>query len=217
MLNKKQILDALNDESNFVDEFILDAFIKNLKIEAIYEDENGVEFYDEASFEKIKNALGAKNKKPELYTVEEIKKEETLDAISLESAEEIQNEKSQTEELQHQIISSESETLSVPDKKLSDSELKNFTLDITNQTLSMLAESIAQKITVDISSYLKKNEWLEEAVNAGEFKKDNEILSLKLQELLEDNKILVKRIQELEKENQSYMNVFANIYVKKLK
>ena len=40
---------------------MLDAFIKNWKLEAIYEDENGVEFFDEEALDKIRTSLAPKN------------------------------------------------------------------------------------------------------------------------------------------------------------
>lgn len=219
MLSKEEIIKLLNDDNNFVDSFILDAFIKNWKIEAIYEDENGIEFYDEAAFQKIKAALVNKP---------EEKEDKNIPDIDIIEHEEIKPELIKTVEIPEPIESVESaESIALMEPVTADvvelqskpetPDTKNFTLDITNQTLSLLAKSIADKITGDISGYLKKNDWLEEAFNAGAFKKDNELLASKLNELLSDNKILIKRIQELEKENNSFVNVFANIYVKKLK
>ena len=46
MFSKQQIIDTLNSEDLFIDNFLLDAFIKNWKIEPIYEDAQGVEFFD---------------------------------------------------------------------------------------------------------------------------------------------------------------------------
>ncbi len=211
MLSKDEIIKLLNDDDNFVDSFILDAFIKNWKIEAIYEDENGVEFFDEAAFEKIKAALVNKP--------EPIKQEPVEDLPIIEHHEFVQEEKHEVVEPivfeQEKVIEPEFVPVSEASQKADPAELKNFTLDITNQTLNVLAKSIADKITDDISGYLKKNEWLDEAFNAGSFKKDNEVLAAKLNEILNDNKVLIKRIQELEAENDSFVNVFANIYVKK--
>lgn len=210
MFNKDEIIKMLNDDKNFVDNFILDAFIKNWKIEAIYEDENGVEFFDEAAFEKIKCALGAKTQQEkEICTVEVMKKEEPKEVdVEVQSEPEKEIEEITSEVVEIMPTVNEIITRHEP-------ELKNVTLDITNQTLSILASSIADRITGDISSYLKNNEWMEGAIDAGVFKKDNEVLSKKLNEVMQDNKVLIQRIQELEKENNSYVHVLANIYVKK--
>ena len=53
MHNKQQIIDILNTEDFYIDNFILDAFIKNWKIEPIYEDAQGVEFFDDMAIEKV--------------------------------------------------------------------------------------------------------------------------------------------------------------------
>ena len=54
----------------------------------------------------------------------------------------------------------------------------------------------------------------EEAFKAGIFKRDNEILSKKLQETIRDNKKLIEKIHELENENRKYRPVFGSFYVK---
>ncbi len=214
MLSKDDIIKILNDEDILVDRFILDAFIKNWKIEAIYEDEHGVEFFEEAALEKIKNAMKSKEPETKLYTVEESFKEPEPSPV----VEEIKEEEPAQEEVvkEAEVIVEETKPIVVEEaKNLPEKELKNFTLDITNQTLNVLAQSIAEKITVDISSYLKKNEWLEDATSAASFKKDNEQMAAKIKELLEDNKIFIRKIKELEAEKSSYIKVFGNIYIKK--
>lgn len=95
-----------------------------------------------------------------------------------------------------------------------ENELKNVTLDISNQTLAVLAESIARKITYDVADFIKKTDFIEDAVQLGEYKKDNKLMLEKIDELIADNKILIQRIEELEKENKSFVKVFGNIYVK---
>jgi len=213
MLSKDDIIKILNDEDILVDRFILDAFIKNWKIEAIYEDENGVEFFEEVALEKIKDAMKTKEPENKLYTVEEATKEPEPSPIEEEKKEESQ----QYEPKEAEVVAEEIKPAVIVEeaKNLPEKELKNFTLDITSQTLSALAQSIAEKITVDISSYLKKNEWLEDALDAVSFKKDNEQLAAKIKELLEDNKIFIRKIKELEAEKSSYIKVFGNIYIKK--
>ena len=78
----------------------------------------------------------------------------------------------------------------------------------------MLAESIARKITYDVADFIKKTDFIEDAVQLGEYKKDNKLMLEKIDELIADNKILIQRIEELEKENKSFVKVFGNIYVK---
>ena len=47
MFNKEKILEILNQEDTYIDNFILEAFIKNWKIDPIYEDAQGVEYFDD--------------------------------------------------------------------------------------------------------------------------------------------------------------------------
>ena len=77
-----------------------------------------------------------------------------------------------------------------------------------------MAESIARKITSDVAEFIKKTDFIEDAVQLGEFKKDNQMLIEKIDELISDNKVLIRRIEELEKDNKSFIKLFGNIYVK---
>ena len=61
MFSKEKILEILNKEDLFIDNFILEAFIKNWKIEPIYEDAEGVEYFDEMALEKIRNGINQKS------------------------------------------------------------------------------------------------------------------------------------------------------------
>ena len=211
MLNKNDIIRILSENKHYIDEFILDAFIKNWKIEAIYEDENGVEFFDESALEKVRSALCDKSElQKEACEIEIVNKEEPSTEIQTEDL--CQNS-SEVQEPKIEIVEANVQPIEYQSKI--EPELKNVTLNITNQTLNVLAQTIAEKITGDISGYLKQTDILEEALRAGSFKRDNEILSSKLQEVLGDNKILIKRIQELEKEKDAYLHVVANVYVKK--
>jgi len=221
MLSRNDIIRILNENKHYIDEFILDAFIKNWKIEAIYEDEHGVEYFDEMALEKIRTALCEKSElQQEACEVEIIEKQEaSLDLPQPESVEEgLQNE---LHEIKPEESASKMEVVTdipkppIEPKVPIESGLKNVTLNITNETLNVLAKTIAQKITGDISGYLKKSDMIEEALKMGSFKRDNEILSAKLKEILEDNKILIRKIQELENEKDTYLHVVANIYIKK--
>ncbi len=233
MFSKEKILEILNKEDLFIDNFILEAFIKNWKIEPIYEDAEGVEYFDEMAVEKIRNGINQKSQpKYEINIMDkdEIKPVDMAVEISenivvekpIEEQEETIVEPSENEENQdteHNIepeteVEIESHDLPIAIQKEVEAELKNVTLDISNQTLAVLAESIARKITYDVADFIKKTDFIEDAVQLGEYKKDNQILIEKIDELISDNKILIKRIEELEKENNSYSKVFGNIYIK---
>lgn len=241
MYNKEKILELINQDGLFIDKFIMEAFIKNWKIDPIYEDENGVEYFDEMTIEKIKNGISQKNQsRCEIHIMDkddgkpvEMSVEVPIEVPIDEPAQSFENTLSQSEEeenvpvdlpmeiaqeaqndVQYEIQNEvQNEVLKGVESELQ-TQLQNITVDVSNQTLAVLAESIARKITADVSEFLKKSDFIEEAVHMGELKKDNEILVEKIEELLGDNKILVQRIRELEDENDSYVKIFGNIYVK---
>ena len=70
MYSKQQIIDTLNSEDIFIDNFLLEAFIKNWKIEPIYEDAQGVEFFDDMAIEKIRNGILQKQPKCEINIID---------------------------------------------------------------------------------------------------------------------------------------------------
>ncbi len=230
MFNKEKIIEILNSEDLFIDNFLLEAFIKNWKIEPIYEDANGVEFFDEMAVEKIRNGIKQKEPKHEINIMNKddiTPVDMTIEMSEISNKEEKSSPIEQVPEIEivQQENNNESEQNIQDPQELPvavlnevnrevENELKNVTLDISNQTLAVLAESIARKITSDVADYIKQSDFIEDALQLGEYKKDNEILVNKLEELLSDNKILVKRIEELEKERSSFVKLFGNIYVK---
>lgn len=241
MFNKEKIIEILNEENLYIDNFLLEAFIKNWKIESIYEDAQGVEFFDEMAVEKIRNGIKQKQPKKEINIVDKdnIKPvdmaveftENIVETSAVDNAEEQIEHQNIIFETEEQVISQEQSNNSVdmnfPEEvselpvaiinevnKEVENELKNVTLDISNQTLAVLAESIARKITYDVADFIKKTDFMEDAVQLGEYKKDNELLIKKVEEIISDNKILIKRIEELEKENRSFVKLFGSIYIK---
>ena len=70
MFNKEKIIEILNEEDLYIDNFLLEAFIKNWKLEPIYEDAQGVEFFDEMTVEKIRNGIKQKQPKSEINIVD---------------------------------------------------------------------------------------------------------------------------------------------------
>ena len=202
---------------NFNGTFISrNVFIKNWKIDPIYEDAQGVEYFDEMAIEKIRNGL--KQKAPSKINVID---KNTIKPVDMSVEAPMDDYETQTDistpvHIPQEIVKQEEEHVELPIevKKRVDNELQNVTIDISNQTLAILAESIAKKITSDVADFIKKTDFTDGAVQLGEYKKDNEILTQKIDELMTDNKILVQRIEELEKENQAFNKVFGNIYLK---
>ena len=69
----------------------------------------------------------------------------------------------------------------------------------------MLAEAVAQKISDDI----KNSEFAKDLIEAGGYKRDNEILSKQIAELLDDNKKMAERIQALENKKSFWERLFS--------
>ena len=83
-------------------------------------------------------------------------------------------------------------------------EVRNVALNVTNQTLQILAEAVASKITDDIKNHIDSSQFAEKLVEAGEYKKDNETLAKQIVSLIADNRKLAKRIDELEKKQKPF-------------
>lgn len=176
MYDKKDIVKKLGEFNYFIDDMTLESFIKNWKIDPIYEDEDGVEFFDNLSIVKIKKGISLKSQG---YTNEQI----------IYHIGKILDEKAPKKEVVAQ---------SVAVKSAPAEGLQNVTVDVTHQTLQMLAEAVADKITADIKEQLKTSDFVQQLLEDGSLKKDNEILAQKIEELTDDNKKLAQRIEELE-------------------
>lgn len=167
MYNKQDILKNLNEFNYFIDENTLENFIKNWKIDAIYEDEDGVEFFDNLAIVKLKKGISLKSQG---YA---------NDQISHHIAKIVPEQKSVAKKEKKEVS-----TLNLG------GDMQNLTIDITNQTLQMLADAVAEKITSGIKEQLLQDVSL---------KSEKETLSKQVEELTEDNKKLAKRVEELEK------------------
>lgn len=198
MFNRDTILKNLNTENYYMDKHSLDLFLSDWKIDSIYEDEDGLEFYDDLALEKIKRGISLK---AQGYSDEQI--------ISKLQRMEAKVEKSSKEEpvqpiLVKDYLDTPQETVPevVEENKeeehivtdLTPQRDKSFTLDVSSQTLQMLAEAVAKKISDDITN----SDMATRLIEAGGYKKDNEILAKQVQELLEHNKELSARIEQLE-------------------
>ena len=148
-------------------------FVKNWKIDAIYEDEDGVEFFDNLAIAKLKKGISLKTQG---YS---------NDQITFHLA-----------KLMPEKMETHVEKKELPAKKDSTSkaELQNLTIDVTGQTLQMLADAVAEKITTGI----KNSDFINQLLQDSSLKSDNESLSKKVGELMDDNKKLAQRVEELE-------------------
>lgn len=184
MYNKNDILLKLNSENYYIDRRTLSTFISSWNIEAVYENEQKEEYYDDYAIEKIKKGI---NLKAQGFSDQQI----------IRKLRNVENPNTETTVLEKNDMDLPSniesnEIINSPQNK---PELRNLTLDVTTQTLQMLAESVAKKITEDI----KNSDMAEKLIEAGGYKKDNEILSQQVQELIDHNKKLSERIEQLEK------------------
>ena len=181
-------------------------FLEDWRIEAIYEDEDGLEFYDELALEKIKRGISLK---AQGFTDEQIiaklakieARVEKYDeppkpvqpVILDENGDEIEGgleEAANNIAVQEAKQQLETEAVQQP----AQTQGKSFTLDVSSQTLQMLAEAVAKKISDDITN----SNLTEKLIEAGGYKRDNEILARQVKELIEHNKELSKRIEQLE-------------------
>ncbi len=199
MFNRESILKSLNSENYYIDNHSLDLFLEDWKIDSIYEDEDGLEFYDDLALEKIRKGISLK---AQGYSDEQI--------ITKLSRMEAKTEK--TEEplkpVQPVILSNTEEA---KEETLPETipQGKSFTLDVSSQTLQMLAEAVAKKISDDITN----SDMATRLIEAGGYKRDNEILAGQVKELLEHNKELSQRIEMLEShESKSF---WAKIWSRK--
>lgn len=173
MYNQKDIIKNLNEFNYFIDEITLNNFISNWKIEAIYEDEDGVEFYDNLAISKLKKGISLKS--------QGFSNEQIIYHIN---------------KLLPERLAQRVEQRDLPVEKIyGRGEMQGLTIDVTSETLKMLADSVAEKITEGI----KNSEFVQQLFDDGVLRKDNEVLSQKVAELSDDNKQLAKRVEELEK------------------
>jgi len=211
MFNRDTILKSLNTENYYIDKHSLDLFLEDWRIESIYEDENGFEFYDELALEKIKRGISLK---AQGYTDEQIVAKLAKIEARVEKYEEppkpiqpvILDEKGEEiegrlEEVANNLVAQDQPRVQPQAEIMQQPQGKSFTLDVSSQTLQMLAEAVAKKISDDITN----SNWTQQLIEAGGYKRDNEILAKQVKELVEHNNELSKRIEQLEsKESKSF-------------
>ncbi len=220
MYNRESILKSLNTENYYIDKHSLDLFLNDWKIDSIYEDETGLEFYDDLSLDKIKRGISLKaqgysdeqiiSKLQRMEAkVEKQRKDEPIQPILVKDYIE-PNKISEAIETSNEIITTDLTPTIKNDIETTENELvqqKSFTLDVTSQTLQMLAEAVAKKISDDITN----SDMATRLIEAGGYKRDNEILAKQVQELLEHNKELSARIEQLESHpSRSFWSRFWN-------
>ena len=192
MLSKDDILKKLSAENYFIDKKSLEVFISDWKINPVFEDEFGTEFYDDFSVKKIRKGITLK---AQGYSDESIA-EKIIENPAIP--------KPQEQELVEHSLTTNPESTGVVETPASP-KLRNLTLDISSQTLQMIADAVAHKITDDI----KNSDFAKDLIEAGSYKRDNEILSKQIAELLEDNKKMAERIEALESKKSFWQKLFC--------
>jgi len=208
MFDRDAILKSLNSENYYIDRHSLDLFLQDWKIDSIYEDESGLEFYDDLSVEKIKKGISLK---AQSFSDDQI--------VAKLQKMEAKVSKEDTEATPPTLVSdvptvvdcnqNESDENTVTDLTPSIQSNKSFTLDVSSQTLQMLAEAVAKKISDDITN----SEMATKLIEAGGYKRDNEILAKQVKELLDHNKELSSRIEILE--SQASRSLWSKIWGQK--
>jgi len=192
MYTKEQLVEKIkNKKSANLDK--ISTFIKLWRIDSIYEDEKNVEYYDDLAVYKLNRGLKLKELGKNNEEISSIVNNGTIVAVTSPVVQKAQIQTKQN----HPIV-----------------DLNKVTVDITTQTLSLLAESVAKKITNEIADKIKQSNVFEPIIDAAKIKRDNEILANQVESLLEENKKLITRNILLQGENAKFKHVFGNFYTR---
>ena len=189
MLSKDDIMKKLSAENYFIDLKSLEVFIQDWKINAVFEDENGLEFYDDISVKKIRKGIT-------------LKAQGYSDEMIAQRLEEPAQQPMQAPEAVQQTIFPIEQMPTIEQTQIT--KPPSLTLDVSSQTLQMIAEAVAKKISDDIQN----SDFAKDLIEAGGYKRDNEILSKQISELLEDNKKMAQRIAALEAKKSFWQKIF---------
>ncbi len=192
MLTKEQLVEKINNPNiDNIEE--ISTSLKAWRIDPIYEDEEQKEFYDEMAVSKLKHALKLREQGKNDEDISSIVNNGIINPINVPSV----------------------RKTAIEDKiNRGGRELNKVTLDVTSQTLSLLAESIAQKITGEITERIKSDDIFQPVMDSAKVHRDNEILAKQVEQLLEENKKLISRNNMLQKENAKFRHFVGNLYIK---
>ena len=191
MFTKEQLFEKLN-HSNISNLGEIKGFLRLWRIDPIYEDDNN-EYYDEMAISKLKHALKLKEQGKNDEEILSIVNSGIINPINAPA-------------IRNNFIQNQQQD--------NGNGLNKVTIDVTSQTLSLLAESIAHKITGEITDKIKNSDIFEPVMDSAKIKRDNEILSKQVEQLLEENKKLITRNNMLQKENAKFRHLVGNLYIK---
>ena len=209
MYSKADIIKKLSSEGQFIDNFILDAFIKNWHIDPIYEDENGIEFFDDASYANIKSLMTQRDKLNKNQSV--CKNNNILEKEEKEEKEKQKEERKEEEE----VVQTSLEKIDNNQVKNKENALKLNKYEIEIKSIDNLTNNIACKITKEFEKFLKESDFIDSLLQSSECKNDNKYLAQKIRKLVKENITLKEKIKELETSKTQYIKVFGNFYIKK--
>ncbi len=211
MYSKADIIKKLSSEGQFIDNFILDAFIKNWHIDPIYEDENGIEFFDDASYANIKSLMTQRDKLNKNQSV--CKNNNILEKEEKEKQKEERKEEEEEEE--KKVVQTSLEKIDNNQVKNKENALKLNKYEIEIKSIDNLTNNIACKITKEFEKFLKESDFIDSLLQSSECKNDNKYLAQKIRKLVKENITLKEKIKELETSKTQYIKVFGNFYIKK--
>jgi hypothetical protein len=191
MYTKEQLVEKVKNKK-LADIEKISNCLKLWRIDPIYEDDKNNEYYDELAVYKLNHGIKLK----ELGRNNEEISSIVNNRLSVPVAAPAKQVQIQTKP-NHPSL-----------------DLNKVTLDITAQTLALLADSIAQKISGEISDKIKDSNVFEPIADSAKIKRDNEILAKQVEKLLEENKKLIARNAFLQAESSKFKHIFGNWYMK---
>ncbi len=119
---KSEILEHLASKGYYIDNYTLDSFFEQWKVEAIFEDEKGQEFYDKNSLDLIINNLfSASNDAQEPQGIETMKEDTKQETVVAQQPEELE----QKESFKENIEQATAQDQTTADKEIVETEADN--------------------------------------------------------------------------------------------
>ncbi len=196
--NKQELIKKLASENFYCDEVALGNYFKELKIEAIFENGEGVEFFDDDAFDRILNFLNERNK---MYSEQESKTQEQTTAPTAPTV--------QTAPIQPQQEAQPQE-IKPPQQTQQGTQVaqdNSFKLDISEKTLNMIARVISKKIAKQVNNMLSPDNLKDS--NLTLFIEENKRLSARVKILEDENEYLRRDLRDIK---ESYTPSWFGLY-----
>lgn len=235
MYSREQLVEKLNSENLFVDIDTVSDYIKKYKIDPVYENSQKVEYFDDLALEKLhdlitSDAYGGTSSQFANESENSEKQPDDLAALHEQTAREIEiltsdkthnkdcyaDDEEFNEEETDDISDNAGEIFDSGDVpvEINPGGLSSFKLDVTQQTLTTIARTMAEKITVNMINFLKEGDMAGLAVKLGRCERENQILKIKTTKLVEENKKLRESLASKENELTKFKPFFGGLYTK---